>query len=150
MNEQPVTPYELWQSLEVSRMPLSLILKPSVIEERKVRNKFPLSDSAFVHRMFDLFFPLDYASIKSELTESENIDLQHFIDGFRSLDWRPIDSHPHISELADPSTLAELADSARALDLRLKRRVSHDPLSTIYRLFKGWPVSRPERKEIGA
>ena len=150
MNEKPVTSYELWQSLEVSRMPLSLILKPSLIRERKIQNKFPLSDSAFVHRMFDLFFPLDQPSIKSELTESENIDLQRFIDGFRALDWRPIDSHPHISGLADPSTLAGLVDSARNLDLRLKRRVSHDPVSIVHRLFRGRPLSMLERKNHGA
>jgi len=91
-----MTSWESWNSLRIARMPLSLVLRPDEITRRKNINKFPLSDSAFVHRMFSLFFGLDHQPIRKELTKSEIGDLDLFLSEFNSLPWSVIPTHPHI------------------------------------------------------
>lgn len=122
-----------------------MILNPRLIAERKAINKFPLSDTAYVHRMFSLFFALESQPIKDALTDEENADLNAFLVEFKKLEWKVIDTHPHISELDDVSVLARIREAAKRLDYRLARRTSNDPVSIGFRLMRGWRVLEPKR-----
>lgn len=141
-----MTSWELWASLKIARMPLSLILYPNDIAWRKSSNKFSLDDSAFVHRMFSLFFGLDYQPIKDRLTKGEVEDLDNFLKGFAKLPWREIPTHPHISNLDDLRLLEGLRDPVARLDMKLRRRTSSDPVCMIYRLWHRWPLVEPKQR----
>ena len=136
--------WELWNSLKIARMPLLQILHPNEIARQRCISKFTLDDSAFVHRMFSLFFGLEYQPLRDVLTKEELIDLDAFLAAFKALPWKEIPTHPHISQLDDIELLSCIRSHAKKLDVRLTRRTSYDPISIMYRIVKRWPLIEPK------
>jgi len=79
------------------------------------------SDSAIFHRWMDLFWTLREPKVVALLTPEEKGYLSEFNAVFESLPWRPIESHPHISEVA-ADDLSKLLPSATRLLHSLERR----------------------------
>jgi hypothetical protein len=80
------------------------------------------SDSAIFHRRMDLLFTLREPEGVAFLTPEEKEYLMEFNALFESLPWRPIESHPHISEVPDEE-LSKLVPSAKRLLESLERRI---------------------------
>jgi hypothetical protein len=72
------------------------------------------SDSAIFHRWMDLFWTLKETEAIALLTPNEKKYLADFNAVYDSLPWRPIESHPHISEVDDEG-LSKLLPSATRL-----------------------------------
>jgi hypothetical protein len=81
------------------------------------------SDSAIFHRWMDTLFTLREPEAVALLTPEEKDYLTEFNAVFESLPWRPIESHPHISEVADEE-LAKLVPSAKRLLQSLEKRIT--------------------------
>ncbi len=79
------------------------------------------SDSAIFHRWMDLLWTLREPEVVALLSPEEKRYLAEFNAAFESLSWRPIESHPHISEVADED-LSKLFPSATRLLESLERR----------------------------
>jgi len=79
------------------------------------------SDSAIFHRWMDLFWTFREPEVVALLTSEEKEYLREFNVAFESLPWRAIESHPHISEVADVE-LSKLMPSATRLLESLERR----------------------------
>jgi hypothetical protein len=132
---RPPEEWEFWESLACSRIPLQLILNP-----RKRRNKpsgFILSDAAYVHRMFGLFFNMGTDRVVEKLTPKERAALAAFLGAWNALPWRPVDTHLHISDVSEP-LLNSLRGPAQKLDRRLELRTGDTLIPILYRTFKGW------------
>lgn len=69
----------------------------------------------------DLFWTLREPEATALLTPEEKKYLAEFNEVYQSLPWRPLDSHPHICELADDH-LSRLLPSATRLLESLERR----------------------------
>jgi hypothetical protein len=78
------------------------------------------SDSAIFHRWMDLFWTFREPEAVALLTPEEKGYLSEFNAVFESLAWRPIESHPHISEVA-ADELSKLLPSATRLLHSLER-----------------------------
>lgn len=148
MQNGKLEPYEVWNGLKMARLPLCLLVDLSNIQSRMKVNKWTASETAFVHRMFDLLYTLRDPILKSELTKEETDDADDFWTQYESLPWVPLPSHPHISELGSTEELLPLQDPARKLDERLERRTSMTLAAMFYRFRKGWPLFEPKRKQI--
>jgi len=105
-----------------------------------------VSDSAYVHRMFDLVYGLCEPSVLTYLTEDESKAVTEFNDLFDSLPWRPLSAHPHISELPNDD-LSLLEAPARKIDRIVWLRVGRGIIPIVYRLFRGWRITEPKQKE---
>ena len=70
----------------------------------------------------DLFFTLREPEAVAMLTPEEKDYLKEFNAVFESLPWRPIETHPHISEVPDEE-LSKLVPSAKRLLESLERRI---------------------------
>jgi hypothetical protein len=79
------------------------------------------SDSAIFHRLMDLCWTFNEAEVIALLTEEEKAVLAEFNDLYKSLHWRPIEAHPHISEVADRDLQKLITPAARLLEL-IERR----------------------------
>jgi hypothetical protein len=80
------------------------------------------SDSAIFHRWMDFFWTLGEPEAVALLTPDEAKNLAEFNAEFDSLPWRPIESHPHVSDVAD-SELSKLLPSATRLLESLEKRI---------------------------
>ena len=80
------------------------------------------SDSAIFHRWMDLFWTLREPDAKALLTPEEIGYLTEFAAAFEALPWRPIESHPHISALADNDLSTLFLPSATRLLESLEKR----------------------------
>ena len=80
------------------------------------------SDSAILHRRMDLLFTLREPEAVAMFTPEEKEYLKDFNAVFESLPWRPIESHPHISEVPD-NELTKLLPSATRLLESLESRL---------------------------
>jgi hypothetical protein len=69
----------------------------------------------------DLFFTLREPEAVAMLTAEEKDYLKEFNAIFESLPWRPIETHPHISEVPDEE-LSKLVPSAKRLLVSLEKR----------------------------
>jgi len=99
--------------------------------------------------MFELFFfQLRDPAMTERFEDEERSDLQAFLRAFDSLPWRPLPSHPHISELQDDD-ISSLIQPAKKLDRHLWLRTGRGIIPLVYRLFRGWPLfeSALKRKE---
>src|SRR5262245_53273800 len=112
-----------WESLRISRLPLSWILSRRKRAGRTSMRAF--SNGAFVHRMHDLFFVLRQTEVLERLTEEERKAAAAFEAAWNSLPWTALVTHPHISEVSD-AELASLIPSARRLDRCLALRTSEE------------------------
>ena len=101
--------------------PLRFLVRPeSRTAPRQQMEGF--SDAAIFHRRMDLLFTLRDPEGVALLTPEEKGYLTDFNAVFESLPWRPIQSHPHISEVPDEE-LAKLVPSATQLLESLERRI---------------------------
>ena len=100
--------------------PLRFLVRPeSRTAPRQQMEGF--SDAAIFHRWMDLFWTFREPEAVALLTPEESGYLAEFNAAFESLPWRPIESHPHISEVPD-ADLARLLPSAIPLLKSLERR----------------------------
>src|SRR5437588_11307061 len=74
------------------------------------------SDSAIFHRWMDLFWTFRESEAVALLTPEEKGYLAEFNAAFESLTWRPIESHPHISEVTDEDLSKLLPFATRLLE----------------------------------
>jgi len=147
MTSHRITDWQFWNSIACARLPVRLLLEPERITTRTQMKE--VSASAYVFRMFELFFfQLRDPAVAERFEEEERLDLQEFLRVFDSLPWRPLPSHPHISELEDDD-ISSLIQPAKKLDRHLWLRTGHGIIPLFYRLFRGWPVfeSPLKRKE---
>src|SRR4051812_13165142 len=80
------------------------------------------SDSAIFHRWMDLFWTMDDPEAAALLTPDEIQEVAEFTRTYKSLPWRPIATHPHISDVSE-SALQKLLPSATRLLSLLEGRV---------------------------
>ncbi len=138
MTAQRITDWQFWNSLVCARLPLRLLREPARVRTRKQMIAF--SGSAYVFRMFDLFFfQLRDSTLIDRLGDKERATVHDFVTAFDALPWSPISTHPHISELPDDRYLA-LAPLAKRLDRFLWLRTGRDPAAIVYRLVRRWPL----------
>ncbi len=138
MTAQRITDWQFWNGLVCARLPLRLLIEPERVRTRKQMKQ--LSASAYVFRIFDLFFfALRDPAIVERLGSDERASIRDFVTAFDSLRWSPISTHPHIRELADDSYTA-LAPLAKRVDRFLWLRTGRDPVAVLYRLVRGWPL----------
>jgi len=103
-----------------------------------------ISDSAYIYRMFELFFAIQNKEVFGHLTAKEKIVVNEFITFFKALPWKPLKSHPHISELENVS-INVLAPVAKKLDHLLWLRTGKGIYPLLYRVAHGWPLFEPSR-----
>ena len=90
------------------------------------------SDSAIFHRWMSLCWTFTEAEAVALLTPEEQTHLRDFNAVFESLPWNPIESHPHISELANNDLSALLPPAKRLLE-SLERRTRPSVLKRWWR-----------------
>jgi hypothetical protein len=147
MTSHRITDWQFWNSIACARLPVRLLLEPERITTRTQMKE--VSASAYVFRMFELFFSqLRNPAVAERFEEEELQALQEFLRVFDSLPWRPLPAHPHISELNDDD-ISSLIQPAKKLDRYLWLRTGRGIIPLFYRLFRGWPVleSPLKRKE---
>lgn len=132
MSNPPPEEWQFWETLRISRFPLSFV--PNVKKRRQRTQMREFSESAFVHRMFDLFFAMRQDWVIEQLTPLKKTALQSFQTTWESLPWKPLESHPHICEVSD-AELKRLVVPAQALDRRLELRTGDSLVPVVYRLF---------------
>jgi hypothetical protein len=138
MIAQRITDWRLWNSVACARLPLRLLLEPQRIADRPQMKE--VSASAYVFRMFELFFfQLRDPALVERFSEKERQALHEFLVTFDSLPWRPLSSHPHISELTDDN-FSSLVQPAKKLDRQFRLRTGHEIIPVFYRLLRGWPI----------
>jgi hypothetical protein len=79
------------------------------------------SDVAIFHRWMGLFWTLREPEAVALLTAEEMDALREFTAAFESLPWRPIEAHPHISDVVDGDLSGLLSSATRLLE-SLERR----------------------------
>src|SRR5262249_8444837 len=127
-------------TLRAPCFPLRFLVRP---ETRAVPREHMegLSDSAIFHRWMDLFWTLREPEAVTLLTPEEKEYLTEFNAIFESLPWRPIESHPHISDVAYEE-LSKLLPSATRLLESLERRTTPSVLKRwwrkVLRCFRSW------------
>jgi len=111
--------------------PLRFLVRP---ESRAVtRQNLPgFSDSAVFHRWMDLFWTLREPEAIALLTPEEKGYLVEFTAALNALPWKPIEDHPHISEVAD-GDLSTLVPSATRLLESLERRTRPSVVQRVWR-----------------
>ncbi|MEM7602159.1 MAG: hypothetical protein AAF357_12180 [Verrucomicrobiota bacterium] len=145
MTAHHITDWQFWNSIVCARLPIRLLLEPNRIAARPQMKE--ASASAYVHRMFDLFFfQLRDPAIIERFEEEERRDIRAFVSAFDSLPWRPLSSHPHISEL-ESDDLSSLIPFVKKVDRRLWLRTGRGILPIVYRLFRGWPLFEAPLKQ---
>jgi hypothetical protein len=140
MKSEPITDWQFWSSLKASCLPLSLIL-----DAQKVRSRDQMrdvSESAYIFRMFELFFSLRHPEIITRLTGPEKTAVVEFISAYDALPWQLLPAHPHISELHN-NDIQALASSAKKLSHRLWLRTGSGIYPVLYRVIKGWRILEP-------
>jgi hypothetical protein len=90
------------------------------------------SDSAIFHRWMDLFWTLGDPEAIALLTPEEKEWVTEFNAILKSLPWRPIESHPHISDVPDEE-LSKLLPVATRLLESLERRTRPSALRCWWR-----------------
>ncbi len=90
------------------------------------------SDSAVFHRLMNLTWTLWEPESVALLTAEEQKYLAEFNGVYLSLPWRPIESHPHICDLAD-ADLLKLVPSATRLLHSLEERTRQPALQRWWR-----------------
>ena len=98
-------------ALIASLLPLRFL----TIEERRrqQREQMPgFKDSAIFYRLWDLLGAIREPDVQARLSEEEKRSLSEFTETFQRLAWRPLPSHPHVSELA-PDDLSPLVHPAQ-------------------------------------
>jgi hypothetical protein len=110
---------------------LNFLVRPELRDSNR-REFEGFSDSAIFHRLHGLCWTLQEPEIVSLLTLDEKNVLAAFNNAFDCLPWRPIESHPHISELPgdDLSTLMPLALELLQL---LERRTRSSRITLLWR-----------------
>lgn len=93
-----LTPEQQKMALAVPCVPLRLLARPDR-HAKKANGMESFSDSAYFHRMHDLFWTLREPETAALLSDDERAVLAEFTRAFESLPWRVIEAHPHISEL---------------------------------------------------
>jgi len=101
--------------------PLEFLVRP---ETRTRQSMEGFSDAAIFHRRMDLLFTLREPEAVALLTPKEKEYLKEFNAVFESLPWRPIESHPHISEVTDEELLKLVPSATRLLE-SLEKRISN-------------------------
>jgi hypothetical protein len=81
------------------------------------------SDSAIFHRLHDLLWTFNEPEAVALLNPEEKACLMEFNEAFASLAWRPIVTHPHISEVPD-NDLSPLIPSSTCLLKLLEKRIT--------------------------
>jgi hypothetical protein len=94
-------------------MSLAYLVKPER-RANKPDGMETFSQSAVFHRMKDLFWCIAEPEMAPFLTVEQIHALAEFERVYRSLPWRVIDGHPHISELPDDD-LSPLVPAAERL-----------------------------------
>jgi hypothetical protein len=117
-------------------IPLGFLVRP---ENRTVPREqmVGFSDPAIFHRLMDLLWTLREPEVVALLHPEEMGYLAEFHAVFESLLWRPLPSHPHISEVANEE-LARLLPSATRLLESLERRTSPSGLQRWWRPILAW------------
>jgi Transposase zinc-binding domain/Putative transposase len=111
--------------------PLRFLVRPeSRAAPRQQMEDF--SDSAIFHRWMDLFWTLKEQEATDLLTAEEKGHLADFTTAYESLPWRPLESHPHISEVSDDD-LSTLVPSATRLLESLERRTRPSAIQRMWR-----------------
>jgi hypothetical protein len=147
MTAHRITDWQFWNSLECARLPIRLLLEPKRISSRTQMKE--VSASAYVFRMFELFFfQLRDPAVIDRFEEEERQDIQAFLRAFDSLPWQPLSAYPHISEL-EGDDISSLIQPAKKLDRHFWLRTDPGIMPVAYRLVKGWPLfeSTLKRKE---
>src|SRR5262245_25113836 len=111
--------------------PLRFLVRPECRAGPREQMK-GFSDSAIFHRWMDLFWTLREPEVVARLTLEEKGHLEEFNATFESLPWRPIESHPHISEVADKDLSKLLPPATRLLE-SLERRTRPPLLRRLWR-----------------
>ena len=144
MTDHRISDWQFWNSIACARIPVRLLLEPERISARTQMKE--VSASAYVYRMFELFFfHLRDPLLTARLQERERSDVDEFLRIFDALPWRPLSTHPHISELEDDD-LGALVPLARRVDRHLLLRTGRGFFPLVYRLFHGWPLFEPASK----
>jgi hypothetical protein len=147
MTTHRITDWQFWNCVACARLPVRLLLEPERITYRTQMKE--MSASAYVFRMFELFFfQVRDPGVTEHFDEEERRDLQAFLRAFDSLAWRPLSTLPHISEL-EADDISSLIQPAKKLDRHLWLRTGRGVIPVAYRLFRGWPLfeSALKRKE---
>ena len=126
-----LTPEQKHAALLGPCFPLRFLVRPEARTAPRQQME-GLSDSAIFHRWMDLFWTLREPEAVALLTPEEQRYLCEFNAVFESLPWRPIESHPHISEVAGED-LSKLLPSATRLLHALERRTRPSVLQRWWR-----------------
>lgn len=126
-------------AIRFSRFALAPILDPKRRRDRTQMKEF--SDSAYVHRMYDLGFCLQNEELLRRLDPKTRDACAAFQTAWDALPWRPLSFHPHVSELPADNFFA-LVEPAQRLDDRLALYVADTLAAIVYRFIKGWKALR--------
>lgn len=142
MDSQPLEEWQFWELLSHACIPLRRVVRAKERAlQKSVAGMSEFSDAAYVHRVFDLWFHISHDWFKTlsahRLTDEEKTALRDFEAAWKALPWRPIESHPHISDLAGVG-LDSLVAPAKKLDRLLALRTANTLVAVVYRCFKGW------------
>ena len=106
--------------------PLAFLVRPETRTAPR-EQMAGFSDSAIFHRWMDLFWTLREPEAVALLTPDEKGYLSAFHAVFESLPWRPLETHPHISEVPAGELSRLLPSATRLLD-SLERRTRQSVL----------------------
>ena len=112
-------------ALETPCLTLNFLVQPER-RTKKLTGMESFSESACFHRLHDLWWTLGDAEAVALLTDDERAALAEFNRVFKSLPWRVIEAHPHISELPDDD-LSPLIPAGEKLLRMLEARTSRHP-----------------------
>lgn len=134
-----LTPEQQKIALKTPCLTLSFLVQPER-RAKKLTGMESCSESACFHRLHDLWWTLGDAETVALLTDDERAALAEFNRVFKSLPWRVIEAHPHISELPDDdlSPLIPAGEELlRMLEARTSRRYRFTWLRWLPELFRG-------------
>ena len=115
-DDSALSPDQQLAALRAPQAPLGFLIDP-VRRTQRPGGFEEFSDSAVFHRLHDLLWTLGEPPVWALLEDAEKAALAEFDEAFNSLPWRVIESHPHISELADDDLTPLIPAGARLYHL---------------------------------
>lgn len=125
------------QSITMTCLPLRFLFNHRQQEVSRVQMK-AFSDSAIFFRLGDLVGTVRNPAVGALLTAEEKSCLEDFTRAFDQLPWRPLPTHPHVSELPDDDLTSLRAPGKRLHDV-LRKRDKIPFTRRIVRRLQGWP-----------
>jgi hypothetical protein len=120
--------------------PLSFLVSPTPRSKQVGMDAF--SDSAYFHRMHDLFWTFREPSVLEMLTDDEQVALANFESAFSALPWQECDVENHFYHLPDDDLSSLIEPGKRLLQLLEARSSKRSWLSRLWGRNSSYSTTR--------